>query len=315
MPFTFRVKTSEWVGLSILLSLVYGYFYLYLGYRFSLGSQSTVKMVLGLLVLLPIALAILLLSITKQWDRVKRGCVISVYGIVLLANALLFSKMTIHLFDSIGYLYEKKIIEVVHDLTQDGSTYVAGVDLLFDRVQPAMSGNGFLEQYILYLNKPSAHLAQWMLPSLELSSTMTLKSEIEKIKQAPVKVFVHFPYIDRIPGLFQFLTDHYEQWWGGIYIYAPRLEAGRHRVSLKFSGRYQIESKGKVSINHHLRHHGEIIRLTKGKVASYAAHSYRIKLLPEYAGALPSVDNLDLPKRFDHECTLIYVFGYPGYLC
>ncbi len=207
-----------------------------------------------------------------------------------------------------GYLYQKQTIELVDDLTKDGSTYVAGVDLIFNKKQ-AMSGNSFLYQNILYLNSPNEHLKKMMLSSLDLDPNVTVKKLIDDMKEHPVKVYVHTFFMEKVPGLKVYLNANYEHLWGNVYIYAPEFISGKHNIDVKFMGDYKVESKFPLIINGKKIYPDTIIHLDNHRFEYVAADYFRLKLSPPLPTTISNKYFVDIVPRLFYECKFLNING------
>ncbi len=296
-PLQFYINFRAWILLLLICTLLYLFLLIVFPY-----FPYAYWLVLSLPLLLGLYVFTIKNNTASAW-RVLACLYFFIFcGIVLSARDMLpFPPKN-------GYRYDRELINLVHGLVQDGSTYVAGIDLLYDKKQ-LISGNSFLEQNILYLTQPNEELKKTLLPSLDLDPTITVDKIIKRIQAEPVKLFVHTKFIDRVPGLLAYLKAHYEYMWGGVYIYSPQIAAGKQLVTLKFTGRYQIESELPVMINNNSVAPRAMILLKQKYFQSVAKSSYRMKLIPDKLPKLSRQFNSDLPARLMCECKYFYIKG------
>jgi hypothetical protein len=180
--------------------------------------------------------------------------------------------------------YQKAHLNVIDTLLQDGSDYVAGIELIYNKTQKIAGMRQLVGPAIDYLYRPTAKLRPFMLASLYQDPHATSASIISALKQSQVKFYVNNYRMAALPlNIKNYLTSHYEHLWGSIYLYAPRIAPGTHPVTLKFSGRYLIEAdlKTHLSLAGKSYPSGTVLYFKKGTYSSSANHSYRLKLLPE----------------------------------
>ena len=265
----------------------------------------------SLVCLLPILLGLYVISIHHhvQGSRSMLSRLLAgLFCFVLVGETLLSARNMLHFLPLNGYQYQRQVLGLVHDLTQDGSTYVAGIDLLFDKKQP-ISGNSYLLQNTLYLLHPDAELKKSMLSSLDLDPEITIQKMIDSISAEPVKIFVNSIFIIKIPALLSFLNSNYEHLWGNVYIYSPHVSAGSHKIPIKFIGHYQVQSKTPIVLNGTKVYPGTVIYISKKYIHSVSSSIYRLKLIPDQIPKLQAKYATDIPSRLTSECSYLFVNG------
>lgn len=210
------------------------------------------------------------------------------------------------IFQSEGYKYQQLAIHITNKLLQENNSYIAGVDLLYNKNQP-VSGNFFLEQNILFLDHQQPALQPLMLTALDLNPAVTIANIIESIKKQPVKIFIHCEFMDRLPLLLDFLTSQYAHLWGNIYIYGPEFSKGETAIDIKFSGNYSLVSNEAIFLDGKKIPPHAHVNLAVKTYQSIAYNNYRLILEPEDLGKLPNKYTTDVPERLFEECKKIYI--------
>jgi len=193
--------------------------------------------------------------------------------------------------------YQQAHINVINTLLQDGSDYVAGIELIYNKTQPIAGMRQLVGPAIDYLSSSSAELRPFMLASLYQDPNATSASVIAELKNADIKFYVNTYRIAALPAnIRNYLQSQYEHFWGSIYLYAPGIAMGTNKVTLKFSGRYMIESPAMTQVIFNGKSYATktILYIKKGTYLSSANHDYRLKLMPEEIKPL-------LNQNFQHE--------------
>lgn len=183
--------------------------------------------------------------------------------------------------------YQKANVLAINALLQDGSDYVAGIELIYNKTQPIAGMRHLMGPAIDYLAAPTPALRTVMLASLYEDPAATTTSVIAALQQSSVKFFVNNYRMMELPAMIrQYLASEYEHYWGSIYLYAPTIGVQQSSFYLKFSGQYFIEtpSRQPVYLNGHPYASGSRVYLVKGHYHSRASEDYRLKLIPD---ALP----------------------------
>lgn len=185
--------------------------------------------------------------------------------------------------------YQKANLIVMNELLNDGSDYVAGIELIYNKNQPIPGMRHLMGPAIDYLYAPSEKIRPVMLASLYEDPNATTRSVIKAWKASSVKFYVNnYRMMALPPQIKDYLTSQYEHLWGSIYIYAPEVSLPFTVVEVKFSGDYLIESdkKGEIQLSGKMYPTHHIIHLEKGVYISKAKMVYRLKLQPK----LPDLD-------------------------
>jgi hypothetical protein len=179
--------------------------------------------------------------------------------------------------------YQQAHVQVIDALLEDGSDYVAGVDLIYNKNQPIAGLRHLMGPAIAYLYAPTPKLRTVMLPALYEDPNATIATVVSALKKSTVKFYVNNYRMHALPHEIRFyLNSQYEHWWGSIYLYAPYIEKNTQNIALKFSGNYLIESHSDepIKLNNQTYFSGALVTLQKGNILSSANSDYRLKLIP-----------------------------------
>jgi hypothetical protein len=191
--------------------------------------------------------------------------------------------------------YQKANVQAVNTLLRDGSDYVAGVELIYDKTQPISGMRHLMAPAVGFLEKPSAELRAVMLRSLYEDPNTNIDSVITAMKESRVKLYVNNYRMQMLPiQINSWLASEYEHYWGSIYLYAPVIAAGKNAIQIKFSGHYLIESADNIMIDGKKYHQANNVYLKQGAHNSSSRQSYRLKLLANDPG-------LYLPRQFQED--------------
>lgn len=180
--------------------------------------------------------------------------------------------------------YQKANINAVSSLIADGSDYVAGIELIFNRNQPISGLRHLMGPAIDYLQKPTAELKTVMLASLYEDPDANISSVLNALSQSSVKLYVNNYRMRALPKpLLDYLHSQYEHWWGSIYLYAPSISPEKQTIALKFPGKYLIECdpEDQVGLDGKYYSRNEIVTLTKKTITTQSKSNFRLKLIPE----------------------------------
>jgi len=183
-----------------------------------------------------------------------------------------------------GNDYQQANVQTIHALTQDGSDYIAGVELIYNKTQPIAGMRHLMGPAIDFLYSPTDKLKSVMLASLDEDPNATADSVINALKQSAVKLYVNNYRINALPKKIKhYLNSEYEHWWGSIYLYSPQIAKGDQQIRLKFTGKYLIESQSNhlLELNDKKYPAYSLIDLQAGKLLSHSDNDFRLRLMPE----------------------------------
>ena len=173
-------------------------------------------------------------------------------------------------------------------LTEKDGDYLAGIPFLFKKEQPITGMKNLIGPQVEFLSAPSDKLAALLLPSLYLAPAST-EQILQDLERAPIKVILTNYRTELLPpAILDYLHQHYQHFYGSIYLYAPMVNAPQLNFFLKFPGRYRIEApiKTRVTIDGKRFHEGQIITLKQGDHLTHAKINYRLALVPEISMSL-----------------------------
>ncbi len=179
--------------------------------------------------------------------------------------------------------YQKAHILTMESLLTDGSDYLAGIELLYNKNQPIQGMRHLMGPAIDYLYQPTDKLRPVMLASLYEDPNATINSVITDLKKSSVKFYVNNYRMYNLPKKIKdYLATEYTHWWGSIYFYAPLISAGNQKIILKFSGNYMIDSdkQTKIQLDNKTYASHHIIYLPKGEHTTSSTSYFRLKLIP-----------------------------------
>jgi hypothetical protein len=188
--------------------------------------------------------------------------------------------------------YQQANVHLLHSLLADGSDYVAGIELIYNKDQPVPGMRHLGLDAIHYLYAPSLKLRPMMMASLYGDPKATITSVIDHLKQSSVKFYVNNYRMRALPPeIKNYLDSSYEHFWGSIYLYAPRIMGGATYFTLKFSGNYLIETGHHIVLNNKLYHANTLYHLEKGNYHSQSQSPFRLKLMPTDTRPLAKFNN------------------------
>lgn len=193
-----------------------------------------------------------------------------------------FSLQLRELFDSNGNYQKAQIVTISH-LLEDGSDYLAGIELIYNKTQPIAGMRHLMIPAIQFLEHPTKKLAKVMLASLYEDPNATIESVIKDLENSKVKFYVNNYRIYSLPKTIEkYLQSHYQHFWGSIYTYSPVISAGKQFINIQFSGDYKIEGRKNEFIELNNKRYQTALKkiyLTKGNYLSNAKDDYRLTLV------------------------------------
>ncbi len=186
--------------------------------------------------------------------------------------------------------YQKANLGLLETLLQDGSDYVAGIDLIYRKDQPIAGMKHLMGPAIDYLHHPTEKLKSVMLASLDQDPNASQASVIHALAHSRVKYYVNNYRMQALPPQIKtYLNNQFTHLWGSIYTYAPLIPTGSHIIPIRFSGTYRIVSSDATQ-------NGKKVKLTQGNHRFTARTAYRLKLIV----AIPKEISLDQRFQEDH---------------
>jgi hypothetical protein len=197
---------------------------------------ATLNLPIGYLLLFCIPLAITI----KLTQNSHQSALLILIGLTTLVIHFIFP--AIQLPYKLTYLegsYQRATIESLQPLLQDGSDYIAGIELVYDKNQPINGIRHLMGPAVDYLYHPTEKLARVMLPSLYEDPNATIASVINDLEKSKVKVVINNYRMNALPPrIKRYIDDHYAAWQGSLYLYAPIIHPEQHIIHIKFDGDY-----------------------------------------------------------------------------
>jgi hypothetical protein len=183
--------------------------------------------------------------------------------------------------------YQQSMVKLTEALLQDGSDYLAGIELIYYKNQPIPGLRHLDVPALSYLYNPTEKLAKAMLASLYHTPDISIEKAIHYLQQSSVKFYVNNYRINVLPPKIKaYLNVNYTHFWGSIYLYAPSISSGSQTFNIKFPGNYVVQSSSIVNIDHTQLKPNASISLTRGAHSSHAKREYRLKLQEDHVTAL-----------------------------
>ncbi len=222
---------------------------------------------------------------------------------LMIAGGILYPLIySLIIFPIYNKNYQQSMMRIAAELTSDGSDYVAGTPVFYQKDQPINGMKNLIGPQIEYLYEPSEKLGLALLPSLYLAKT-TAQEVVNQFEYYPVKVFINNQRTSYLPPLIaNYLHDNFAHYYGSIDIYAPIVGERQLTFYLKFSGKYRIESTSTkpIKIDKHVHHAGNTIYLKRGDHLTSAKSSYRLVLVPDVKEDLRKDVNGEFIKAVIH---------------
>lgn len=179
--------------------------------------------------------------------------------------------------------YQRANLAVIDRLLLDGSQYTAGIELIYNRRHTIAGLRHLTGPAIDYLYHPSENPLPIMSASLYEDPNATIDSVQKTLKDSKVKFYVNNYRMNFLPPTIKrYLNNQYQHFWGSIYIYSPKINAGKQATDIKFAGEYyiQAEHNSPIIINGKSYRKGDHIILENQVMTSESTHDFRVKLIP-----------------------------------
>lgn len=220
--------------------------------------------------------------VTKLPLRIPHSALPSMIWLSILFFGLIYPFSTV-----LSYLpvkngnYQKATLALADVLLKDNSDYLAGIELFYNKNQPIAGMKHLGGPAIAYLYSPTPKLRRGMLSSLYYSPDASIENVITSIQHSSVKFFINNYRMEALPpAIKRYLSGEYQHFWGGIYLYAPTILAGKNIHNVKFSGNYKVESLDSIKVDGLEVKAASIIELDKGMHDFSSLRGFRLKLIP-----------------------------------
>lgn len=215
----------------------------------------------------------------KQWMRkLNLTIALTLFVIVAIVYPFYRSLLTVSELDG-GY--QRTMINVAASILQNDGDYVAGIPFFYQKDQPIEGMKNLIEPAANYLKKPDEETRKLLLPSLYLL-TSTQDKVLSDFEKYPVKLILDNYRFEIIPDrIKKYIKNNYQQFYGSILLYAPRIKAGNTGFDLKFNANYRVKAWASLQIDGKRVTPGATLFLTKGHHHSLSEKSFRLALVPE----------------------------------
>jgi hypothetical protein len=195
--------------------------------------------------------------------------------------------------------YQRTMTAVAAELIGNDSDYVSGIPFLFTKDQPIEGMKNLIGPQLEFITTSSEKMRALLLPSLYLAPT-TPEKIIDDFERAPVKVIISNYRMELLPPRIQtYLNEHYQHYYGSIYLYAPVVHASQFNFFIKFSGDYRLKAKTHVKIDGKRVRANRVIHLNQGDHLTDAKSNYRLIFIP------PVKPNLNPAFQKDNSVNMI----------
>lgn len=222
---------------------------------------------------------------TKTFSQEGNALLLKLMMILTLFSGLIYpASLYLTKLKKLDGAYQKTNIKAIDLLLKDGSNYVAGIELIYNKTQPIAGLRHLMGPAIDYLYQPTEKLKPVMLASLYEDPNVTQQSIIANLKESKVKFYVNNYRMTFLPPhIKNYLNEEYEHLFGSIYCYSPTIPQGQQSFKLKFKGYYLFESfyPDEIILNNKKFKPNSLYYLTEGSYFSKAKKSYRLKLIPD----------------------------------
>lgn len=261
--------------LIVVVAILYLLSLLFLSLRFALPNSYLI------VVLIPISLAISYsIDLNRQWQCFFNKLI----KFSFLLTGIIFPLLQLgSSLPGMSGRYQKSMVHLMNDLLASGETYIAGAPFLFHIKQSVPGLVHIVGPSLTYLEHPTKELARVMQLDSLYFSPATTQQLISMIKKKPVKFYVDNNRFHFLPSsIHDYLAGQYQHFWGSIFLYAPTIEAGQQKISLKFTGLYKVEAAkdALIVLNKQKLVANKIIVLRAKQYDSHSNQGYRLKLMP-----------------------------------
>ena len=193
-----------------------------------------------------------------------RRFVAGLLGVALVAGGVIHPLRRVMAVNHRYNADQRRVVQLAHALLEDDESYVAGVDMIWDREQASPD---------------LAWLDRARLNELHAASPDELAALRRKLERTPIKLMIINYRMKKLPEpLQQYQRDLFIPVWQNIAVYAPRIEGSR--VDLLFDGTYRVSAPvvRRVTIDGVPTRVGTRIWLTRGEHRCRATGRFRLVL-------------------------------------
>lgn len=203
-------------------------------------------------------------------------------AVILLLGIIFPVTRFVGSLDEMNGTYQKDMLFLAHQLTQNEGDYVAGVALFHDKASAIPGLKHLCLSALEYLYQPNDTLRRTMTLSSLYFSPNNPDEIIAALKQSNIKFYVNNNRFVQLPEKIKtYLQSEYQHFWGSIYLYAPTFHANQTRIHLKFTGKYRLVSDTTVNIDHKKISPNASVTFVKGSHRASATQAYRLQWLPD----------------------------------
>ncbi len=196
-------------------------------------------------------------------DRRRQAWIVA--GFILLGLVYPLTRLPANLTRDNGF--QRHMIELAEAALEPSETYLAGVDLLWNRPQ---------------VDRRLSWLDRLQLAEVASSSPGELDEISRTLEAAPLKLVIDSYRIQQLPkALRATLGRNYAFRWGNLMLYAPIIDAGVESFALPIGGTYEVlgESSDTGEIDGEPVADGETVRLEPGIHSRSGSARIRLRLV------------------------------------
>lgn len=179
--------------------------------------------------------------------------------------------------------YQQTMTTMTAEILGKEGDYISGIPFLYAKDQPIDGMKNLIGPAVDYLYQPTDKLNALLLPSLYLTAS-TPEKILADFERMPVKVIINNYRMLSLPAsISTYIKNHYQHFYGSIYVYAPLITKNQLSIDIKFTGKYRIEAKNnaRILLDKKVIKSGQVISLKQGPHVSDTKTTYRLALIPE----------------------------------
>jgi len=200
----------------------------------------------------------LLVTAAIAWIRAspyfERGSTRLVGAVIFTAFGIIWPLLRVPTNLARDSSVQERTIGVAEAALSEHDTYIAGVDMLFDRQQTT--------RQLQWLDRPAAE-------ALRRTPTAELHELISEIEADPPRIFIESYRTQQLPQVLRtYLRDHYCHLAANVFQRCALLPPGQSDFPIEFSGQWTIETRGSATLD------GEVVRTGDRVTLERGSHSF-----------------------------------------
>lgn len=179
--------------------------------------------------------------------------------------------------------YQREMLILTDKIIKNDEGYVGGIPYLYQKDQPIVGMKNLIGPALDYLYEPKAELKPLLLPSLYLDVS-SQEEVIHAFETHPVKVLIsNYRMLSLPPKINDYISQHYQHYYGSLFVYAPIIHPKELNFYLTFTGQYRVDcaQHGIIKIDGNRIRQGQRVNLKAGNHTNETQTTYRLALLPD----------------------------------